>query len=353
MASIFRRTYKRPIPQGAEIVTLKGRKAARWKTPRGRTRTAPLSPDGKRIVLQYRCWYIAYDGAEGRRIMVKGFTDRAATEELARDKVRLAERIRSGCVQVDLDRSRMDLDDAVEAWTDDLRRRGRSEDYVYNMDLLMTRMGEAFRWPTLEAIRSDSLQSWLADLQSGRAKLPCRKERGPATLSGRSLNQYLETARAFINWCCSQRPLPWLPSNPLAGVEPADESEKRCEKRALTLEVLGRLREASGPRWVIYLTAALTGLRRLELKRMQWGDVLLNAPRPYIQLRAAATKARRADVGTRSHPGEERGGRLLSEVHLHCCRDILEDVAGLLTAGFDDREHRLDKTAATWALRAE
>ena len=38
---------------------------------------------------------------------------------------------------------------------------------------------------------------------------------------------------------------------------------------------------------------------------------------------------------------------------LDCCRDIGEDVAGLLPAGLDHRQHRLDKAAATRALRAE
>jgi integrase len=296
VASIFRRTYKRPIPEGAEFVTRKGKRLARWKDGRGRTHTAPLSEDGTEIVLELRSWYFEYNGPDGRRITVKGYPDREATEQMARDKEKLAARIKAGCVQVDMDRAAMPLKEALDAWLADLRRRGRAEDYVYNMGLLVTRAAEACHWPTLGAIRSDSLMAWLADLKEGRAVLPCRKKRGPRTLSGRSLNQYLETCRAFVNWCCAQRPLPWLPGNPLEGIAPADESEKRREKRALTLEELGRLKAASGRRWAIYLTAALTGLRRSELKRLEWGDVRLDAEHPYIQLRAAATKAKRADV---------------------------------------------------------
>lgn len=299
MASIYRRTYKRPIPPGAEIVTRKRKQVARWKDKHGRTHSAPLSADGQSIVLERKCWYITYEGANGRRITVKGYTDKEATEALARDKVKMAERIRQGCVTVDLDRLDMETGEAVEAWVADLVRRGKSDGYVYNMKLLMTRMADACRWPTLGSIRSDSLASWLADLQAGRTSLPCQKHRGARgekTLSARSLNQYLETARTFIKWCMSQRPLPWMPDNPLAGMGKAEESIKRREKRALTLGELGSLKTASGKRWVIYLTAALTGLRRSELRRLQWGDVHLDAERPYIQLRAAATKARRADV---------------------------------------------------------
>src|SRR5262249_41156488 len=74
------------------------------------------------------------------------------------------------------------------------------------------------------------------------------------------------------------------------------ESEKRREKRALTLDELARLNRVSGRRWVVYLTAALTGLRRSELERLEWGDVFLDHDTPHIRLRASATKAKRADV---------------------------------------------------------
>jgi integrase len=200
-----------------------------------------------------------------------------------------------------MDRLGMETSEAVAAWIADLERRGKSAGYIYNMKLLMTRMSEACSWPTLGSIRSDSLITWLADLPSGRASLPCQKERskrgkGESTLSARSLNQYLETAQTFIKWCRAQRPLPWLPSDPLEGVQKADESRKRREKRALTLPELQALKNVSGKRWVVYLMAALTGLRRSELKRLQWGDVHLDAEHPHIQLRASATKARRADA---------------------------------------------------------
>jgi hypothetical protein len=42
MASIFRPTYKRPVPTVTQIVTRKCVRMARWKDKRGRTQTAPL-----------------------------------------------------------------------------------------------------------------------------------------------------------------------------------------------------------------------------------------------------------------------------------------------------------------------
>ena len=39
-----------------------------------------------------------------------------------------------------------------------------------------------------------------------------------------------------------------------------------------------------------------SGLRRSEAAALVWGDVRLNSPKPFLQLRAKATKARRADA---------------------------------------------------------
>jgi integrase len=182
-----------------------------------------------------------------------------------------------------MDRLGMETIETVEAWVADLRRQGRSRKYVRNVRCMMLRMVEGCNWPTLGAIRSDTLIAWL--------EAPARM-----ALSGRSCNEFLETAFTFVKWCCGQKPLRWMPGNPLAGIARADQSEKRQVKRALTPAELVRLKAVCGPRWPVYLTAGLTGLRRSELRRLEWGDVRLDAERPDIQLRAPATKARRADV---------------------------------------------------------
>ena len=64
----------------------------------------------------------------------------------------------------------------------------------------------------------------------------------------------------------------------------------------MTVEELGRLVEVHPKRGVIYLTAALTGLRREELAIPAWGNVHLDALQPRIALRASTMKSRRADT---------------------------------------------------------
>jgi len=43
MASVFRKTTTRALPEGAEIFTRKGERFARWKDRKGKTKTAPLT----------------------------------------------------------------------------------------------------------------------------------------------------------------------------------------------------------------------------------------------------------------------------------------------------------------------
>lgn len=279
MASVFKMSDRRPVPAGAERFTRAGRRYARFTDGRGRRKTQPVAEDDEGVMLvERRCWYIAYVDGGGARRRVKGFTDKGASEQKGRDLERHAERHRVGLEDdYDTHRASAPLGEALGAWLADLRRRGKSAMYIYNMGLRVGRLAEGCGWRALAGVRSDTLCAWLA------------KQAG---LAPRTLNQYTQSARAFLNWCCAQQP-PWLPANPLLKVGRADETEKRREKRALTLDELDRLKKVSGSRWVIYLTAALTGLRRSELKRLQWGDMNLDADLPHIQLRATATKAKR------------------------------------------------------------
>ena len=46
----------------------------------------------------------------------------------------------------------------------------------------------------------------------------------------------------------------------------------------------------SGPRAIVYLVAIKTGLRRGELLKLEWRDVQLDGPEPFLKVRAATTK---------------------------------------------------------------
>jgi len=76
-----------------------------------------------------------------------------------------------------------------------------------------------------------------------------------------------------------------------------DLSEMWHKWRPLTPDEAKTLLKVAGPRKLVYMTALGTGLRRLELVRLQWRDVAIDGPgRACLELRAEATKAKRADV---------------------------------------------------------
>ena len=71
----------------------------------------------------------------------------------------------------------------------------------------------------------------------------------------------------------------------------------RRKRRALTADELRRLLAAvPEDRRLAYLFAATTASRRSEIADLRWDDLHLTATKPYVQLRAEATKARRADA---------------------------------------------------------
>ncbi len=55
MATVFKKTTTKPIPGGAKLETIKGRPSAQW-AGKGKARTAPLSEDGSRIVIESAQW---------------------------------------------------------------------------------------------------------------------------------------------------------------------------------------------------------------------------------------------------------------------------------------------------------
>jgi len=53
--------------------------------------------------------------------------------------------------------------------------------------------------------------------------------------------------------------------------------------------------EGSGPRGIIYLTAARTGLRQEELRQLTWEDLSLDADAPFVVVREASAKNKKEE----------------------------------------------------------
>lgn len=113
--------------------------------------------------------------------------------------------------------------------------------------------------------------------------------------SPRTVNAYRETSYALGEWTYKIARL--LNQNPVAVISKRKTAgDIRKQRRALTVDEAYRLLGVAGPRRLYYATSLWTGLRVKEVRALQWRDLELDGDRPAIQLRAATTKARRADL---------------------------------------------------------
>ena len=217
---------------------------------------------------------------DGKPKLVKGYTDKAASEQLGAKLERAKAQGEQGLIDPYKVHRKRALAEHVADWTAELRQLGRDAVYVTNCEAQMQRLAGDCGWATLDAMTADSFIRWR---ETAHARSP------------RTLNHYLATLTTFSQWAIKRKR---MASNPVADVEKVDETgDVRRARRALTADELARLLDAvPGHYRLAYHMLMTTGLRRGELLALRWGDVRLNTPYPCIQLRAEATKAKRADV---------------------------------------------------------
>jgi len=164
------------------------------------------------------------------------------------------------------------LVDHLDDFTTELTTRGRDSMYVYNVEKIAARLCTECHWIIVKDITPESFQKW-------------RREQNKAP---KTLNQYLATTNALLNWMLEQQR---ILVNPLHCVKPVEtRGRERRMRRASSDEDIRRLLEVSGSRAVVYLFAVLTGLRRAEIAALVWNDVHLDADKPFIHVRASTTK---------------------------------------------------------------
>ncbi len=273
---IIRSPDGRPLTE-TRTVERSPRKGQRIKVVK---REPELDDAGNVVMVESRTWVIEYSDFDRRRRRVKGYTDKGMTLQKAAALEKGVIRQREGVVGVDAEHSQTRVSEHIEAWLADLDRGERSREYTRKLRPRLARLVKDLEWSVPGSIRPDGLTKWLGNQTRAGA-------------SARTVNHYLQAAVAFCNWCKTERR---IESNPLESIRSAKVVGPRVPRRALTVDELRRLVEKSPKRRVIYLTAALTGLRRAELAALEWGDVHLDAEQPHIALRASTTKSRRADT---------------------------------------------------------
>jgi hypothetical protein len=97
MPSVFKVNGSYPLPKGAEIVQRRSVPHVRIRE-RGGAKLYPLTADGTKYLRPSKCWYFNIIDADGQRRRVKGYADKAATEALAVETQRRADRRRAGLI---------------------------------------------------------------------------------------------------------------------------------------------------------------------------------------------------------------------------------------------------------------
>ena len=297
MARIFRQTYTKPIPDGAEVFTRKGKRYARFKGRKDKTITAPLSKDGTKIILEAAKYYIEYRDANGMVRKVPGSTDEIATKQNAAELERTAEHVRSGYKPKEHDQLARPLSEHLDEFKADLLAKGTSSHQAGVVHSRVKKILDGCRFTLWADISASKVQRFLAGLRRDTDE-----KRG---LSAQTSNWYLQAIKAFCAWLVRESRAPENPVAHLRGLNV--KTDRRHDRRALSDEECRHLLAAAmagpvvqgmpGPdRALLYRTALESGLRANELRTLTIGACDLIGQPPTLTVKAGYSKHRREDV---------------------------------------------------------
>jgi integrase len=171
------------------------------------------------------------------------------------------------------DSAQRKLADQLQDFLSDLRRRGKSEKYLANLEFRIGKLIVDCHWNFSKDVTADKFQTWL---------------RSHSELKDKTSNDYLEAARCFFNWLVK---LGRTAVNPLLSLEKVKTKIGAAQEiRAFSDSEMTRLLAVAGERKALYLVAVHTGLRASELAALKWADIHLDAEIPFVSVRASTTK---------------------------------------------------------------
>lgn len=303
MGTVYRKTATKALPAGAETVTRKGQRFARWKDAKGKTRTAPLTTgrDGsERILVKARTYTAKYrDGTGIVREVPTGCRDETAARSVLADLERRAELVKgkvlTAAEDAIVDHQDTPLAEHVAAFVDHQKAKGISRRLNDTLSQLR-RVARDCGFRRLADLNASRLERWLVARKAER-------------MSAATRNEYRGAWVTFANWCVRTGR---LLGNPSSGVPKADaKADRRRQRRALTEDELVRLLDVArrrplldrmtvrrGPRKgeacarlrpqtraklerlgreraLIYKTLVLTGLRKGELASLTVSQLYL------------------------------------------------------------------------------
>ena len=322
MATIYRKVYPVPMPDGAEVISRRGERLARWIDGNGNVKTAPLAERGKKIMHEAGCWYARYRDAGGidRRVSTNCHDEQAARKVLS-DLLAEVEKVRSGILTPqESQAARHAVHPVAEHIADymaflaakTVRGRKVSASHRYNVGKQLNRLVDECGFKRIGDVTRQRVTKWLDD------------ETVKAQKSPRTIMKYRATLTAFCKWCVREGR---LATNPLAALPGVEVYEIRRKRRPLALEEIAALLEAAatrplrdallvrrgarkgqeaakvGPaererlvrlgreRALMYRTLIYTGLRKNELASLTVADLHLDGEQPHAELAARNAKS--------------------------------------------------------------
>jgi integrase len=357
VSNLRRIPYTKPIPAGAEVITRKGQRFARFKDRRGKAAEAPLNDDGTRIQLLSKKWYGEYRDADGIEQCVPLSTDKTAAAQMLADLVKKAELGKAGITDPYEAHRKRPLAEHVADFERGLVAKGNGATHAQAAAARVRRTVEGCRFAFIGDISISPVQEFLASLRDTGRRLPPldptkewytkaelatalrvkphsitplvkrwrleardkgkkrryprataealreRLDRGPGPAT---INHYVRSLRSFTRWLVRDRR---TDSDPLAGLSGVNAStDVRRARRALSPAELGlvlqtvldsprEFRSLTGrDRHFLYLTACGTGFRAGELASLRPESFSLDDSQPTATVPAAYTKNKRVAV---------------------------------------------------------
>lgn len=172
------------------------------------------------------------------------------------------------------------LAEMAEEFLRDLEAAARDKDYIRILRLRLKKLIAECSWKLLRDVTAESFLRW----------------RGHQRTSPKTLNEYLNAISGLLNWLEAAGR---VGVNPLRHVPRCEvKGQERVKRRALTRGQLANL--CSHPkRGLVYQFAAFTGLRRAEIRALNWDDISFDAGT--VRVRASTSKNKEA-VALPLHP---------------------------------------------------
>jgi len=333
MAAVYKKKYPIQMPDGAEIISRRGKTVARWTNGKGQERMAEVLDDGRvQFVSDY--WYIRYTDASGKmRRQSTGCRDKRAAERALADILSNVEKVKVGVISPTEIAAASHLDTPLTKHTAyyladlaarNVRGRRVSPKHVKHVREGLSRVISECGFRTLRDIDRRAVQRWM-DKKATSPRNPNDLDSEP--LSARTINMHRSAIVAFCNWCVAEGR---FTANPLAGLPKAEESEPTRKRRALTEDEIARLLKAAQERplrdaltirrgknkgkplakvsdeerrrlerlgrerALVYKFMMLTGLRRGEMASLTIGALSLDEASPYVRVEGKHAKSGRA-----------------------------------------------------------